>query len=274
MVKNLNNKGFIFIETICMAVLLLTALILLYKSYSNVIINEQKKIYYDDVAFVYHTLTIRDIFQKSVNNNLFEEAVNNNNMYVYFFNINSPIYNSNSDMVVARDFFNFYQLAYIKLDDLKALNACLNNRASGFNATKCTNTKNRISGYSNTNLMDYLKTLDVNYDTDPSGNNYEGHKGILVSIFYFTKNGNKIEEDVINTAFGKYEECLDNEIYSFYAHYYFHLVAMPDGTYTIPSTPNANLTKRETAKKLYAKNSELNFSVRCAYAYYYSWVYL
>ncbi len=171
-------------------------------------------------------------------------------------------------MTAARDLFNFYQLAYISLDDLQTLKNCINNRGSGYDTTKCSTTISRIDSYTNTNLKDYLRTIDVEYNTDASGSDYEKHKGILISIFYFTKHGDKIDEDIINTSFGKYEECIDNKIYSFYAHYYYNLSPV-SGEYYL-----TNDTQKKEAKGLYSKNSDINFSMQCAYAYYYSWVYL
>ena len=255
MIKRINNKGFVFIETIITAVILLTALLLLYKSYSDIISKEKRRLYYDDVVYIYKTIAIRDIFKKTYNKSQFDSAVSKNKKcnasgvgadmckYIYFFNIGSPIYYDNTNMVTAKDFFEFYQLAYIDINDIKNLKACKEG-----SSTLCTNTLKYINGYSYTNFFDYIKSLDV--DTD------SGHTGILISIFFLTKNGEKINSSMTDVAFGKYEECIQEKAFNFYKTNY-----------------NSSISKADALKQ-YNKNKNLNFSIQCSYAYYYSWVYL
>ena len=259
MIKKVNNKGFVFIETIITAVILLTTLLLLYKSYSDVIIKEKRRLYYDDIAYIYKTIAIRDVLKKSYNKTTFDTAVTKNKncassgvgsaycKYIYFFNVESPIYNDNTDMKSLRDFLNFYQLAYINLSDITNLKKCTPSSTDNL----CKNTIKFINSYSYNNFLDYIKTLDIDETT-----NYNGHSGILVSIFFLTKTGERINNASSGVAFGKYDECLQNKVHTFYK------------TYKSSSITLAN------AMKEYNLNKDLNFSIQCSYAYYYSWVYL
>ena len=263
MIKKVNNKGFVFIETIITTVILLTALLVLYKSFSGVIINEKKRIYYDDASFIYKTIAIRDVLKKSyIDKKTFDKAYDKNYncgtssgvggsacKWIYFFNIGSPIYYDNTNMETIRDFLNFYQLAYIKIEHLSLIKQCLNGTTfTGDDKKRCTNMKNYINVYAYTNLTDYLKSLDV--DSDGT------HTGILISIFFLTKSGEQVKANIQDVAFGKYEECLQDKVHAYYKKYY-----------------NKNITL-DNAMKNYNNNKNLNFGIQCQYAYYYSWVYL
>ena len=269
MIDRLNNKGFIYIETIITAVILLTALVLLYASYSNAIATERRRLYYDDVAYIYETLTIRDIFKKSVNIDKFNNSVlksedcsntSNKCKYIYFFNIYSPIYNTNDDMIEAREFYNFYQLAYIKLSDIKNIKDCINSGKTTDDI--CGNTNRFIHSYAYTYLSDYLKSIDVEYDDSCK---YQGHEGILIAIYYERKNGTRITDDITDIAFGKYEECLTKEVLDFYGSNYYHNDIWSSG---------ASSDNKKYVMSMYNKNKDLNFDMKCEYAYYISWVYL
>ena len=49
----MNKKGFAFIETIITIVILSSALLYLYSSYSAIISEEETRLHYDDVAYIY-----------------------------------------------------------------------------------------------------------------------------------------------------------------------------------------------------------------------------
>ena len=55
-----NKKGFVFIETIITIVFLAAALLVLYSSYRNAIVEERKRIYYDDISYLYRNYYIAD----------------------------------------------------------------------------------------------------------------------------------------------------------------------------------------------------------------------
>ncbi len=57
----MNNKGFVFVETIVTITILLVALMVVYVSYSNFIVGEKRRLYYDDMSYVSKTMTVRDV---------------------------------------------------------------------------------------------------------------------------------------------------------------------------------------------------------------------
>lgn len=61
----MNNKGFIFIETVVTVVILSASLLILYNTYSSSIENEKDRLNYDDVAFIYRTNEIRKFLNEN-----------------------------------------------------------------------------------------------------------------------------------------------------------------------------------------------------------------
>ena len=59
----LNKKGFSLIETIVTVVVLTTALLLLYNSYSGILSGEKRRLYYDDVSSLYKTAYIKSFIE-------------------------------------------------------------------------------------------------------------------------------------------------------------------------------------------------------------------
>lgn len=56
------KKGFVFIETLVVIVVLLTSLLYLYSSFISLSNNEQKRLLYDDVAYLYRTYYVKKYF--------------------------------------------------------------------------------------------------------------------------------------------------------------------------------------------------------------------
>ena len=73
--NKLNNKGFVFIEMVVTVAILLTTLVLLYSSYSNVIITEKKRLYYDDISYVYRSNVLQKVLNKTLDTTLFISAI-------------------------------------------------------------------------------------------------------------------------------------------------------------------------------------------------------
>ena len=61
----MNNKGFIFIETVVTVVILSASLLILYNTYSSSFENEKDRLNYDDVAFIYRTNEIRKFLNEN-----------------------------------------------------------------------------------------------------------------------------------------------------------------------------------------------------------------
>ena len=94
----INNKGFVFLETIIITVVLTTTLIFLYSNFSKNINDEKQRLYYDDIAYIYKTAYIRNAVKNTVDDTIFNAAINdkktNNknsleNNFVYLFSSES-----------------------------------------------------------------------------------------------------------------------------------------------------------------------------------------
>ena len=62
----MNNKGFVFVETIVVLVVLITGVLGIYSTYSNVSTNIEKRDYYDNISDLYKTDIIRDKINSSL----------------------------------------------------------------------------------------------------------------------------------------------------------------------------------------------------------------
>lgn len=248
-----NKKGFILIETIIVVVILLTTLISVYSVFGNNIRKEKRRMYYDDVAYLFKTMQIRDVINENIDISKFRTAVNNNLnckdnedklcKYIFVFNSESDLFLANNKFGSISDFYNVYRYFYIKIEDINSLKQCLNNSD---NSIKCENTKKVLKTMEYSNIKEYLLSLNVK----SFQNAYNGHDAILISLIFETKNGNLMIEP------GKYEDCIEHKVFDFY---------------------DINLRGEDTKKeylKNYNKNDNLSFNMSCENAYYISWVYL
>jgi len=215
----MNNKGFVFIETIITVVVLTSTLVALYAAYSNVIITEKSRLYHDDIAYVYKTEHIRDILAETIDQAKFTDAVNHKTieagnseiMHMYVFNVESDIYLDKKTISQAKDLYNIYRLVYIKIEDIADIKSCVKNGMvndpSNKNEYKCNNTLWFAESHGFSYLKDYILTLDV----DASASSAEG---ILISMLYETKNGGaqQTSTGVVTVGKGKYSECLYEKV--------------------------------------------------------------
>lgn len=85
-----NKKGFVFVETIIVLVILLTSLILLYTSYDSLISNMKRNARNDDPAFMYRTYVIKSFLNelRDDNGNLVLDNMKQNGE-IYYLNSQS-----------------------------------------------------------------------------------------------------------------------------------------------------------------------------------------
>ncbi|MBQ6840775.1 MAG: hypothetical protein IJO63_01505 [Bacilli bacterium] len=244
----MNKKGFIFIETIITVVVVMATLLLLYSAFSKVIINEQNRLYHDDISYIYKTKHIADVLKLSIDTVKFDKAVDANDKYVFIFNILTDIYSDSSLIMDASELYKFSQLVYIRNEDIVPLKKCLNNNPE--DAGMCDRTKTHINDYGYSQLTYYLTTLDV----PDSGHS---HDGILVALFYEAKNGDALVDsnNVVSVGRGKYSECIYKKVDEHY-----------NGV--------AGLSDINKKFEKYDANDKVNFDMACQNAYYISWVYL
>jgi len=165
-----NKKGFIYIETIITVVVLMTTLVFLYSSYSNVVTAERIRLYHDDIAYVYKTKHIRDVVVDTLDEAKFETAINMkldgigpNSSYLYIFNVESDIFKNNTFISRVRELYHIYRLVYVRIEDIPTIKECINKDKS---AVKCQNTIALVESYGYSYLKDYL--LDFNFFSKPS----------------------------------------------------------------------------------------------------------
>ncbi len=115
--------GFAFIETIVTVVVLSASLLYLYNSYSSIINDEEKRLYYDDVAYIYKTNYLRAFLEEYSNLESLKFSFDNSYIitigydYQGLFNeVNASMnrsfakiinnYNVNQILIVKADMFN------------------------------------------------------------------------------------------------------------------------------------------------------------------------
>ena len=75
----MKRKGFIFVETIVVLVVLSLALMFIYKAFYNVAFGEQRRIKYDNSLYLYRTYYIADFLEKK---GAIDEVIENNNLKI------------------------------------------------------------------------------------------------------------------------------------------------------------------------------------------------
>ena len=277
----MNNKGFVFIETIIVTVVLTTTLIFLYSNFNKNLNNEKKRLYYDDIAYVYKTIYIRDALLKSIDESIFNMAINDSNTFngnslknnfVYLFNNESKfcvnykdinnsldcnssndyksIYKDNTLLKDLNDLYNYNMLFYIETKDISNIKKCINGTIDSSLQTKCNNYKLYTSKYSDSNLDEFMKTLD---SEDANS------KSILIALYYEKKDGSKLDTLVK----GGYNACLKTNIMNDFS----------INSIYCPKCVNEGIRDYETLKKIYDNQDKISYNMKCENAYYLSWVY-
>lgn len=280
----MNNKGFVFIETIIVTVVLITTLIFLYSNFNKNLNNEKKRLYYDDIAYVYKTIHIREALLKSVDETIFNMAINDdntdnknslNNNFVYLFNNESKfcvkyvdntslncnsyedyksIFKDNTLLKDLNELYNYKMLIYLKTSDIGNIKKCINGNIDSSLETKCNNYKVFTSKYSDSNFDEFMKTLDSE-DTNLDA------RGILIALYYEKKDGSRLDTDTL--VKGGYNACLKTYIENDFKN---------NATYC-PKCVNESISDYSTLKDLYDKQDKISYNMKCENAYYLSWVY-
>lgn len=155
----MNNKGFIFIETIITVVILSSTLILLYNTYSNAISDEKDRLHYDDVAYIYRTNYIRNFLVEHSNLNDVKDFSFDNSYAVTIgpylgsmFTEEQMNQNYPTSFQTLYDTFNINQIVLVKSDYIS--------RCYQDTDPLCSASHNGLG----LNLTNYLKSLnDISY---------------------------------------------------------------------------------------------------------------
>ena len=162
----MNKKGFVFVETIVVTVVLTVALIIIFSTFNSVLSNEKKRMAFEDTGYMYNTFYLND----------FLSTLNIKNYINNYFNGTNPViikqlscndvllYKNNEDInskgVFCEKLINNYNLlginkVYITKYDISDIKDCINNSCSD------TNIKRNLENF-DISFINYLKTLNPN----------------------------------------------------------------------------------------------------------------
>ncbi len=151
-----NKRGFVFIETIITVVVLSTSLLYLYSSYSNIIHNEEARLYYDDPAYIYRTNYVRKFLESYTNIEEIKTYALTNSYIVtigpLFDNMFNEIMSLNNMQASMENMFNNFNINQMLLVDSAMLNECSVNSED----EKCVSSTSNLSY----NMNNYLRTLN------------------------------------------------------------------------------------------------------------------
>ncbi len=115
----MKSKGFVFVETIVIVVVLSLGLVMVYQSFNNVLANTKRRAYYNDVSYIYRTYYIED-FITSLNIEQFVDYyIVNKGKTVQEFSCKNPLlYNVDANVYVEN------AASDLSEDDQKRLDYC------------------------------------------------------------------------------------------------------------------------------------------------------
>ena len=148
----MHKKGFVFVETIVVVAILTVSLLMIYSSYSSIIINNNTRLKYDDPAFMYRTYYIQK-FLKNFRLDLIASNLDlSSNQVIENFNCtNSGLFlNSVNDTGICENILSEYHVSnmYLTFNDLDFIHECRSN-------TGLCNILNAV----NSDMANYLKTI-------------------------------------------------------------------------------------------------------------------
>ena len=180
----MKSKGFVFVETIIVIVVLTFGMIMVYSSFSSILNNDKRRATYNDISYIYRTyyiqdfitsLNLEDFIQKSLlknNRKMTEFSCDADELYKIDRNEYGTVINKPISEEVKQSFCNQMLLSfnvskiYISKYDVSELKKCTTN--SGKTASQCKNTNdsNTRSIYDALNALDsntvyYLRTISV-----------------------------------------------------------------------------------------------------------------
>ncbi len=160
-----DKNGFVFIETIIAIVVLTSSLLLIYKSFNNILQAEKTRISYDDISYIYRSEYLKERLNDLNLNAALKGLLNDNQKY--FITIGMEYEGLFSGKEAEKDFmaklladFEVEQMIIIKenkIDDLKKCNLECALDSSCANYSNCNNITSNISE----EFLNYLKTIYI-----------------------------------------------------------------------------------------------------------------
>ncbi len=165
-----NKKGFIFIETIITVVFMSFSLLVLYQIFNTTMINERRRIYYDDVVYVYRTYYLKEFLNSTdIASGRILNSLTNDNYITPIPTTREDVFNYNDDL---KSFYeelfgvlkiNKVSISKFNFNDIKDCTVYTINQIPD---PKC----EPLASYSKDEI-DYLKILS-------SSDNYTGYRFI------------------------------------------------------------------------------------------------
>ena len=162
----MNKKGFVFVETIVVIVVLTSALLLLYSSFNNVLQSEKTRVDYDDIAYIYRTQYLkRTLDDLNIKSNLVELESNKNK---YFTTIGVDTNNLFAKEEKKQYFnklltdFEVKQMIILKENKIDNLKKCSLECITDKNCDEA-ETCNSLYMEISDEMLSYLKTIYVDY---------------------------------------------------------------------------------------------------------------
>ena len=164
----IHKKGFSFIETIVTIVVLSTSLLYIYSSYSNIITNEERRLTFDDIAYIYKTDYVKKYLESNVNiERIKTNDLASTNSYVLTIGPNygnlSTNPNVSTELEAIMNGFHIYRIVIV---DAQIFEDCTfsdqdTNKCVVSGDCKCFNSKENIT----INMQNYLKSLNSSENT-------------------------------------------------------------------------------------------------------------
>lgn len=149
----MKKNGFAFIETIITIVVLSSSLLYLYHTYSAILTEEEKRLYYDDPAFIYKANYVRKFLEEYGDLELVKNTAFNNTYIVTIGSGYERLFNNE----MGESFENIvstFKIHRILLIDSSFYSDCIND------SVKCDNSYDNV-GY---NLKSYINTINLDSD--------------------------------------------------------------------------------------------------------------
>ncbi len=211
----MKNKGFVFVETIVVIVILSLGLVMVYQSFVNVLSNNKRRAAYNDIAYIYRTYYIEDFL---TNLNLEDyidyylgPEVRNGDKYVHggkklqVFSCNNPIlYNIDANVSV-KDVPNFENTAEAKklsfCEQLRSTLKVKNIYITNYNVNdikKCTTKAGKLSADNSCNMS--LESNKIKFDA---------LNQMTPSMIYYLRTLNGTEDNTYRLIVEYEEEVID-----------------------------------------------------------------
>lgn len=165
-----NNKGFIFVETIMVITIMIISLVMIYTSFSKLLINEKRRASYNDTSYIYRTYYIENFLVSLNLDDYIKRHLIDSQTVIYEFKCDNTLFNLiNEDgsentnefnkriaceKITNTNFYNVNRI-YITKYDVSDLKKCMTETGKK-NCNK--ETKDALSSMNNSAIQ-YIKNL-------------------------------------------------------------------------------------------------------------------